>query len=208
MTKTDKNDQLLIAIMEERFKFVVAVLSFPLLLMLAIQAVVLWALGQPWAYKGGVDFYSPAWSSSTSQHLIDPYTLSHILHGIVFYWVIRAFKVAPYPALLIAIAVEISWEILENTPLIINRYREETASLDYYGDSILNSVCDTIAAIVGFFLAYWSGWKWSVVIFVAFELFALYLSRDNLTLNVIMLIHPIEWIKQWQLQGLPVPELI
>ena len=140
-------------------------------------------------------------SAQDSQHLTDWYTFSHIVHGFIFYWFLRKITGKRWPIalyLMFAIGIEVGWEILENSPIIINRYRE-TASLMYFGDSILNSVSDVVAMVLGFVLA-WKIPPWlSVVFIIILELFALYYIRDNLTLNVVMLAHPFEAIKQWQL---------
>jgi hypothetical protein len=94
--------------------------------------------------------------------------------------------------------VEAGWEILENSPIIIDRYRSATASLGYNGDSIVNSTGDLLSCAVGYALAQRIGWKWSIGLFVVIELVMLLMIRDNLTLNVIMLLYPIEAIKRWQ----------
>ena len=145
-------------------------------------------------------------SAENSQHLADWYSFSHVLHGVLFYaaahllwrrW--HLFDGAPARwALPIAVAVEASWELLENSPLIINRYRAVTASFGYSGDSILNSMSDIGWMAFGFWLAARLPWKASVAMGLAFELFTLAMIRDNLTLNVLMLVWPIEAIKHWQ----------
>jgi hypothetical protein len=99
----------------------------------------------------------------------------------------------------VAVTIEVGWEIIENTPFVIDRYRAATASLDYYGDSMLNSTFDVVAAIAGFWLACKFNWKWALGFVVAIELLSAYFIRDNLTLNILMLFYPLESIKQWQL---------
>jgi len=154
--------------------------------------------------KYGFGIWSAAWTHCTSQHFLDPYTFSHVLHGILFYWLLWPLgaKRELSGRLIGAIVLEIGWEVLENSPWVIERYRQATASLDYTGDSILNSMGDVLATIVGFALASRVSWKASVAVFIAFELLMLYLARDNLTLNVFMLLLPLDGVKEWQLQGI------
>jgi len=139
-------------------------------------------------------------SSGNSQHISDWYTPSHIIHGFIFYGiahlVLRGKPIAM--RLLLALMIESGWELLENSPLIIDRYRTATISLDYYGDSILNSSMDTAFMVVGFFFASRAPVALTIAIAIFFELFTGYVIRDNLTLNVLMLIWPIEAIKTWQ----------
>ncbi|EJL53881.1 hypothetical protein PMI09_02745 [Rhizobium sp. CF122] len=139
-------------------------------------------------------------SSGNSQHISDWYTPSHIIHGFIFYGiahlVLRGKPIAM--RLLLALMIESGWELLENSPLIIDRYRTATISLDYYGDSILNSSMDTVFMVVGFFFASRAPVVLTIAIAIFFELFTGYVIRDNLTLNVLMLIWPIEAIKTWQ----------
>jgi hypothetical protein len=139
-------------------------------------------------------------SSENSQHLTDWYTPSHVIHGILFYalfWLVaRRMPVAT--RLVMAMALEAAWEVLENTPLVINRYREATIALDYYEDSVINSVADIAAMAAGFWLASAAPIALSVGFVVLMELFVGYMIRDNLTLNIIMLLYPLDAIKRWQ----------
>ena len=139
-------------------------------------------------------------SSENSQHLSDWYTPSHILHGLIFYgslWLVaRRFDVGW--RLAIATIIECIWEIVENSDAIIERYREVTISLDYFGDSVVNSAADVVAMWVGFWLAsrlpVWA----SVAMFFVFELITLWVIRDGLTLNVLMLLYPLDAVRDWQ----------
>jgi len=142
--------------------------------------------------------------SEMSQHLTDWYSYSHVLHGIIFYWlltVVAKGRLSVAARLVIAMGLEAGWELFENTPFIINRYRSVTISRDYFGDSIVNSVGDMLCMLVGFLLAARLPAWVTVFLLIATEVILLALIRDNLTLNIIILIHPVEWIKQWQLAG-------
>lgn len=172
-----------------------------ILALLALVAVVEYSQGRTPFYKNGpVALWSSAVNSdSNSQQIADAYTFSHIIHGFIFY---GALTLAPEFSLgtraVIAIAAESGWEIIENSDFIINRYRAETISLDYYGDSIINSLFDIIAALIGFFIASRLRWQYTVALAIAIEVISLLTIHDNLTLNIIMLLYPIEAIKTWQ----------
>ena len=145
------------------------------------------------------------WSSENSQRFADPYSFSHIVHGMLFYgglWLV-ARKLPVRHRLLLALVLEASWEILENSPIIINRYREATISLGYTGDSVLNSCSDVLMMTLGFFFA-WRAKPWvTLAAIVLMEVGCALWIRDNLTLNLIMLIHPIDAIKHWQMVAAP-----
>ena len=145
------------------------------------------------------------WSSGNSQHLTDWYTLSHLAHGFIFYAILRWLRPGWSVAwrAVAALLVEGAWEVVENTSLIIDRYREVTASLDYYGDSIVNSFGDGVAMLVGFFLAARLPVVVSVLIVIGMEGLAGWMIRDNLALNVLMLLWPVEAVREWQMQGMP-----
>ena len=140
------------------------------------------------------------WGSENSQRVSDVYSFSHIIHGMIFYgflwWVGR--KLPLKYRFVIALILEASWEILENSPLIINRYREATIAQGYMGDSILNSLCDILMMSLGFLIARYSKIWVTISLIITMELGCLFWVRDNLTLNVIMLVYPSQSIKSWQ----------
>jgi hypothetical protein len=171
-------------------------------LMLAATAALLFLMGRPPICTCGTValWVNESDSSRTSQMLADWYSLSHIVHGFLFFaglWLL--FRKWPIERrFLVALAIEAAWEIIENTPMVINRYREETAALGYTGDSVLNSLSDIAMMALGFLLARKLPVWLSVAIVLTLELIPLVVIRDNLTLNVWMLLAPNEAIRAWQ----------
>ncbi|MFT4626362.1 MAG: hypothetical protein ACI8PZ_005039 [Myxococcota bacterium] len=173
-------------------------------LVASLMAAVLAGMGRLWWCKCGspVPWAFDTWSTHNSQHILDPYVLSHVLHGVVFFAVLGwLHRRRAEVAWLVALTVEAGWEILENTPLVINRYRETTASLDYFGDSIANSEADLVACGVGYLIAARLPWWGAVLLFVGLELISVLWIRDSLLLNVLMLLSPVDAVRDWQMGG-------
>jgi hypothetical protein len=172
--------------------------------LVAAQAIALYAMGHPLICKCGTVKlgHFGVESAENSQHLFDWYSPSHLIHGFLAYWLLSlASRTVPMSLglrLVLAVAVEASWEVIENTDFIINHYRDATISLDYYGDSVINSVSDTLIMVLGFFLAKWLPVWLTVSIAIGLELFVAAMIRDNLTLNILMFLWPIDSILHWQ----------
>jgi Protein of unknown function (DUF2585) len=168
----------------------------------AAAAAVLLAMGRPPICTcGWVALWEPsADSARTSQMLADWYSPSHIIHGLLFYWLLwLAFRQWPVERrFLAALAIETAWELIENTPMVIDRYREATVALGYTGDSVINSLSDIAMMALGFLLARRLPAWMNVLLALALELAALIVIRDNLTLNIIMLLAPNDAIRAWQ----------
>jgi hypothetical protein len=173
-----------------------------LLLVIAVGGLEL-AMGRTPAYsRGPIRVWSGDINSAeNSQQLLDPYSFTHVSHGFAFYALTR---VALGPQLvmlraLVAIAVEAAWEVYENTDTVINRYRTATVALGYYGDSVINSVLDILACGLGFVLASKLPPRVTVAGVIVVEIALALTIRDNLTLNIVMLLHPVDAIRRWQL---------
>ena len=171
-------------------------------LIIALAAAYLFWIGrEPWCKCGYVKlWHGQVVSSENSQHISDWYTPSHIIHGFIFFGLLWLFarRLSMGWRLAIATLIESAWEIVENSEAVIERYRSVTISLDYYGDSVLNTVCDILAMVLGFFLAarlpVWA----TVAIALVFEATTIWLIRDGLALNVLMLLYPLDWVANWQ----------
>jgi hypothetical protein len=169
---------------------------------IASQAVVLHRFGQPaFSTSGKIMLWAgDVLGPENSQQLSDWYSFSHIIHGFLFYCGLWFFfpRLSVWQRLTIAVGIEVAWEITENTPVVIQHYREQALAQGYTGDSVINSVSDTIMMIVGFFIARSAPVSATIAAALGMELFTGYFIRDGLTLNVLNLIHQFDFIKQWQ----------
>jgi hypothetical protein len=156
----------------------------------------LWGVsGEPGIWSGDI------WSSHNSQYMTDPYTFSHITHGVLWYGLLAlvANKLPVRVRFILAVALECAWEVFENTDMVIQRYRAATISLNYYGDSVMNSMCDILTAVLGFILAAMLPTRVTLIGVIVLEVALALWIRDSLLLNVLMLIRPIQAIRTWQL---------
>ena len=158
---------------------------------------------EPMCTCGFIALWHGAVDSQNSQHISDWYTFTHVEHGIGFYaLLVLVGRRMPLPVRLLAsVAIEGAWEVAENTPFIIDRYRTATVSLDYYGDSVVNSLADIVAMMAGFWLARRLPVRVTVALVVVTEVLLAIAIRDNLALNILMLIYPLDGVRQWQLGG-------
>jgi hypothetical protein len=175
--------------------------GFALLLLATTAAWLLLEGRQAWPSSGDVQlWYDDPWGPEGSQHILDWYSPSHLLHGILFYgalWVV-ARRMPLGWRFLLAVGVECAWEIVENSDAVIERYRTVTASKEYLGDSVLNSVVDVLCMAAGFWLARAAPVWASVLAVLGFEALTVWLIRDGLALNVLMLLWPVEAVREWQ----------
>lgn len=167
--------------------------------------VLLRLMGRPWWCACGE---WSAWSGTVqsrhnSQHLFDVYSATHVLHGFLFWWGLQ-WVVPPLRErwlLPVAVLLEVVWELAENSPFVIQRYRQATFALGYEGDAVLNSLMDMVCAGVGFWIARRLPWTQSITIYVVVELLLVWTIRDNLSLNILMLLVPLPGLKAWQMGG-------
>jgi len=140
-------------------------------------------------------------SSNTSQQLLDPYSFTHVLHGFLFFWLIALLfrRLSSSWQVCLALLLEGAWEVFENTPFVVDKYRTETAALGYTGDTVVNSFGDLLCALAGFMIARKLGLRWSLIVFVLVEIFLIAWIRDSLLLQILMLVRPVEAIKLWQM---------
>jgi hypothetical protein len=180
-------------------------LLFAIVLLFAATALLLRLEGRLWLCAcGSIRAWSgQICSADNSQHFLDPYSFTHVLHGFLFFWLIAWLlpRLKANWQLVLAIAVEAGWEVFENTNFIINRYRSETAALGYNGDTVVNSFGDILCCLVGFVVARRLGLRRSLVVFAVLEVVLIFWIKDSLLLEIVMLIAPIDAIRAWQMCG-------
>ena len=171
-------------------------------LVVTVTAIILSLMGQPFYCACGswAPWSSDAWSTHNSQHFLDPYSFTHFSHGLAFFWIL-ALAVPSWSLgkrFVAAVSFESVWELFENSPWVIERYRQNTAALDYYGDSVANSIGDLASCSFGFLAASALPWWGSLVVFGIFEVGLLLTIRDNLILNILNLTGDHPSIVEWQ----------
>jgi hypothetical protein len=170
---------------------------------LLVAAAILYFQGRVWWCQAGdiMPWSWDIWSTHNSQHLVDPYSFTHILHGMLEFWLLGlVFRKAPVAwRLALAVLIEATWEVAENSSFIIERYRAATISLDYFGDSIINSISDILCCATGFVIANKLRFWRSLALFAATEILLIFWIRDSLIINIIMLLYPVEAIRTWQM---------
>lgn len=178
-------------------------LVFGLLAIFVVTALLMRMMGRLWICAcGSVRFWvSNTCSSDNSQHFLDPYGFTHVLHGFAFCWLVSLVlpRLKTNWQVLVAVALEAAWEVFENTNFVIERYRSVTAALGYTGDTAVNSLGDILCCLVGFLIAKRLGFRRAVAVFLALELVLLLWIKDSLLLEIVMLTFPIEAVKAWQL---------
>lgn len=162
-------------------------------------------MGRPISYNNDLPkvWYSPLDTNQTSQHLFDMYSFTHVTHGILFFIIIRLLnaKLSFELVLLIAVTLEAIWEVCENTDSVVHKYRSQTISLGYVGDSIANSLADMCLCVLGVCIAAYLPPTLAFALAITSEIALLFIIRDNMTLNLMQLVYPIKWIKKWQAGG-------
>ena len=171
--------------------------------MLVLTALLLRGEGRLWiCVCGRFSIWSgKICSTNNSQQFLDPYSFTHVLHGITYFWMLIWIvpRLTLSWRLWLSITMAAAWEVFENSNFIINRYRQDTAALGYTGDTIVNSFGDILCAVLGFMIAQRLGFKRSLILFLGMELILLFWIRDSLLLEIVMLIHPVNAIKLWQI---------
>lgn len=178
------------------------VLWLGLLALLVVTAFLLWSQGRLWICACGyvLLWAGDIWSADNSQHLLDPYSFTHILHGFAFFWLLAWLlpRLVWSWQLWLALLLEAAWEVAENSTAVIDRYRETTIALGYNGDTIVNALADIALCGLGCWLARQLGWRQTLVLFILTEVILAFWIRDGLLLNILMLLYPIDAIKAWQ----------
>jgi len=177
--------------------------SLAIIVVFLVTAILLRLEGRLWICSCGkfLIWAGKVCSSDNSQHFLDPYSFTHVLHGFLFFWLVAWLlpRLKPVWQLTLAIAVEASWEVFENTNFIIERYRTATAALGYNGDTVVNSLGDILCCLLGFMIARRLGFRRSLIAFVALEFVLILWIRDSLLLEILMLVAPVDVIRTWQM---------